>query len=203
MVERLLYKDPETGAHVALEKDVPFYAGQTRVVRGINGFIDPTSIDDYIASGGYTALAEVLAADDPEAVIDEVERSGLRGRGGAGFPAGKKWRFCRQNPGEKHYIICNGDEGDPGAFMDRAVLEDNPHSAHRGHAHRRLRDRRRRGLHLRAPRVPARGRPSASRPRRRRASAACSAATSSARAGTSTCASTRAPARSSAASRRR
>ena len=132
LVERLLYKHPETGARIALEKDVPFYAGQTRVVRGVNGFIDPTSIDDYIARGGYTALAGVLAADAPEAVIDEVERSGLRGRGGAGFPAGKKWRFCRQNPGEKHYIICNGDEGDPGAFMDRAVLEDNPHSVIEG-----------------------------------------------------------------------
>ena len=128
VVERLLYRDPATGEAVALEKDVPFYAGQTRLVRGINGFIDPTSIDDYLARGGYAALTGVLKRGDPEAVIDEVERSGLRGRGGAGFPAGKKWRFCRNNPGEKHYIICNGDEGDPGAFMDRAVLEDNPHS---------------------------------------------------------------------------
>ena len=128
VVDRLLYRDPATGEPVALEKDVPFYAGQTRLVRGINGFIDPTSIDDYLARGGYSALAKVLKQGDPEAVIDEVERSGLRGRGGAGFPAGKKWRFCRNNEGEKHYIICNGDEGDPGAFMDRAVLEDNPHS---------------------------------------------------------------------------
>jgi NADH:ubiquinone oxidoreductase subunit F (NADH-binding)/(2Fe-2S) ferredoxin/NAD-dependent dihydropyrimidine dehydrogenase PreA subunit len=128
VVERLLYHHPETGETIALEKDVPFYAGQTRVVRGINGFIDPTSIDDYISRGGYQALAKVLTDDAPEAVIDEVERSGLRGRGGAGFPAGTKWRYCRANPGEKHYIICNGDEGDPGAFMDRAVLEDNPHS---------------------------------------------------------------------------
>ena len=128
VVERLLYRHPETGEAVPLEKDVPFYAGQTRIVRGMNGFIDPTSIDDYLARGGYAPLAEVLVQDDPDAVIDEVERSGLRGRGGAGFPTGKKWRFCRANPGEKHYIICNGDEGDPGAFMDRAVLEDNPHS---------------------------------------------------------------------------
>ena len=127
VVERLLYKDAGTGAAITLEKDVPFYAGQTRVVRAINGYIDPLSIDDYLARGGYAALANVLADDDPEAVIDEVERSGLRGRGGAGFPTGKKWRFCRQNPGDKHYLICNGDEGDPGAFMDRAVLEDNPH----------------------------------------------------------------------------
>ncbi len=101
-------------------------------MRAINGFIDPTSIDDYLARGGYSSLASVLNAGRPEAVIDEVERSGLRGRGGAGFPAGRKWRYCRENPGEKHYIICNGDEGDPGAFMDRAVLEDNPHSVIEG-----------------------------------------------------------------------
>ena len=113
---------------IALEKDVPFYAGQTRIVRAENGYIDPTSIDDYLSRGGYAALAKVLADDAPEAVIDEVERSGLRGRGGAGFPTGTKWRYCRANPGEKHYLIANGDEGDPGAFMDRAILEDNPHS---------------------------------------------------------------------------
>jgi NADH:ubiquinone oxidoreductase subunit F (NADH-binding)/(2Fe-2S) ferredoxin/Pyruvate/2-oxoacid:ferredoxin oxidoreductase delta subunit len=132
VVERLLYVDPATGATVPLEKNVPFYAGQTRVVRAVNGYIDPLSIDDYLSRGGYAALATVLQENDPEAVIDEVERSGLRGRGGAGFPAGKKWRFCRANPGEKHYIICNGDEGDPGAFMDRAVLEDDPHSVIEG-----------------------------------------------------------------------
>jgi NADH:ubiquinone oxidoreductase subunit F (NADH-binding)/(2Fe-2S) ferredoxin/Pyruvate/2-oxoacid:ferredoxin oxidoreductase delta subunit len=132
LVERLLYVDPATGATVPLEKNVPFYAGQTRVVRAVNGYIDPLSIDDYLSRGGYAALATVLQQNDPEAVIDEVERSGLRGRGGAGFPAGKKWRFCRANPGEKHYIICNGDEGDPGAFMDRAVLEDDPHSVIEG-----------------------------------------------------------------------
>ncbi len=128
VVERLLYRDPQTGEAIALEKDVPFYAGQTRVVRKLNGTIDPTSIDDYLSRGGYSALAKVLGDDAPEAVIDEVESSGLRGRGGAGFPTGTKWRYCRANPGEKHYIIANGDEGDPGAFMDRAILEDNPHS---------------------------------------------------------------------------
>jgi len=132
VVERLLYVDPATGATVPLEKNVPFYAGQTRVVRAVNGYIDPLSIDDYLSRGGYAALATVLQQNDPEAVIDEVERSGLRGRGGAGFPAAKKWRFCRANPGEKRYIICNGDEGDPGAFMDRAVLEDDPHSVIEG-----------------------------------------------------------------------
>jgi len=128
VVERLLYRDPATGEAITLEKDVPFYAGQTRVVRAVNGTIDPTSVDDYLSRGGYAALAAVLAAGDPEAVIDEIESSGLRGRGGAGFPTGTKWRYCRANPGEKHYIIANGDEGDPGAFMDRAILEDNPHS---------------------------------------------------------------------------
>jgi NADH-quinone oxidoreductase subunit F len=128
VVERLLYRDPATGEAIALEKDVPFYAGQTRLVRALNGTIDPTSIDDYLSRGGYAALAAVLAADDPDTVIEEVEQSGLRGRGGAGFPTGTKWRYCRANPGEKHYIIANGDEGDPGAFMDRAILEDNPHS---------------------------------------------------------------------------
>ena len=132
VVERLLYRDPATDKPIELEKDIPFYARQVRVVRGVNGFIDPTSIDDYLARGGYASLAKVLVADDPVAVIDEVELSGLRGRGGAGFPAGKKWRYCRNNPGARHYIICNGDEGDPGAFMDRAVLEDNPHSVIEG-----------------------------------------------------------------------
>ena len=128
VVERLLYRDPATGDAIALEKDVPFYAGQTRIVRADNGYIDPTSIDDYLSRGGYSALAKVLGDEAPEAVIDEVERSGLRGRGGAGFPTGTKWRYCRANAGEKHYLIANGDEGDPGAFMDRAILEDNPHS---------------------------------------------------------------------------
>jgi len=132
IVERLLYKDPQTGEALAHEKDIPFYALQQRIVLALNGKIDPYSLDDYLNHGGYTALAEVLNAADPEAVIDEVERSGLRGRGGAGFPTGKKWRFCRANPGEKHYVICNADEGDPGAFMDRSVLEGNPHSVIEG-----------------------------------------------------------------------
>jgi NADH:ubiquinone oxidoreductase subunit F (NADH-binding)/(2Fe-2S) ferredoxin/NAD-dependent dihydropyrimidine dehydrogenase PreA subunit len=132
VVERLLYRHPETGEPVIEEKDIPFYASQRRVVRKANGFIDPTSIDDYLARGGYHSLAKVLVGGDPEAVIDVVEKSGLRGRGGAGFPTGKKWRYCRANPGERKYVICNGDEGDPGAFMDRAILEDNPHSVIEG-----------------------------------------------------------------------
>ncbi len=132
IVERLLYKDPQTGEALAHEKDIPFYALQERIVLALNGKIDPYSLDDYLSHGGYVALAKVLNAADPEAVIDEVERSSLRGRGGAGFPTGKKWRFCRANPGEKHYVICNADEGDPGAFMDRSVLEGNPHSVIEG-----------------------------------------------------------------------
>lgn len=132
VVERLLYRHPQTGEPIALEKDIPFYALQKRIVLGLNGKIDPLSIDDYLAHGGYSALASVLKQADPLGVIDEIERSGLRGRGGAGFPTGRKWRSCRANPGEKHYIVCNADEGDPGAFMDRSVLEGNPHSVVEG-----------------------------------------------------------------------
>jgi NADH:ubiquinone oxidoreductase subunit F (NADH-binding)/(2Fe-2S) ferredoxin/Pyruvate/2-oxoacid:ferredoxin oxidoreductase delta subunit len=132
IVDRLLYKHPQTGEALAHEQDIPFYALQQRLVLGLNGKIDPYSVDDYLAHGGYAALARVLKDADPEAVIDEVERSGLRGRGGAGFPTGTKWRYCRGNPGEKHYVICNADEGDPGAFMDRSVLEGNPHSVIEG-----------------------------------------------------------------------
>ena len=132
IVERLLYKDPATGRPIALEREIPFYALQTRIVLGLNGKVDPFSLDDYLAHGGYSALAKVLAEADPVGIIDQIERSGLRGRGGAGFPTGKKWRSSRQNPGEIHYVICNADEGDPGAFMDRSVLEGNPHSVIEG-----------------------------------------------------------------------
>jgi NADH:ubiquinone oxidoreductase subunit F (NADH-binding)/Pyruvate/2-oxoacid:ferredoxin oxidoreductase delta subunit len=132
VVDRLLYHDPATDEHLAYEKDIPFYKLQDRIVLSLNGRIDPFSVDDYLAHDGYRALAQVLTADEPGAVISEVEASGLRGRGGAGFPSGKKWRYCRANPGEKHYVICNADEGDPGAFMDRSVLEGNPHSVIEG-----------------------------------------------------------------------
>ena len=132
VVERLLYKDPATGKPVSQEREIPFYALQTRIVLGLNGKVDPFSLDDYLAHGGYTALAKVLSEADPVAVIDALEKSGLRGRGGAGFPTGKKWRTSRRNPGDVHYVICNADEGDPGAFMDRSVLEGNPHSVIEG-----------------------------------------------------------------------
>jgi NADH-quinone oxidoreductase subunit F len=127
IIGRLLYADPVTQKKSVYEHEVPFYKKQKRIVFADNGRIDPTDIDDYIARGGYSALSTVLASVGPEGVIDLVERSGLRGRGGAGFPTGTKWRFTRNAPGQRKYIICNADEGDPGAFMDRSVLEGNPH----------------------------------------------------------------------------
>jgi len=127
LVERLLYTDPATGKVVTYDHDVPFYKGQMRQVFSDNGRIDPTEIRDYIGRGGYSALSKALFSMTPEQVIEEVEKSGLRGRGGAGFPTGRKWRFTRSSPGEVKYIVCNADEGDPGAFMDRSVLEGNPH----------------------------------------------------------------------------
>jgi NADH-quinone oxidoreductase subunit F len=130
--QKRLYKDPKTKQHIAHEKDVPFYIDQRRRVLALNGKIDPYSIDDYLAHGGYRALARVLVEDDPESVIEAIIKSGLRGRGGAGFSTGTKWRFTRNAPGDHKYVICNADEGDPGAFMDRSVLEGNPHEVLEG-----------------------------------------------------------------------
>jgi NADH-quinone oxidoreductase subunit F len=127
IIERLLYTDPATGRVITYDHDVPFYKRQMRTVFSDNGRIDPTEIRDYIARGGYSALSKVFFSMTPEQVIDEVEKSGLRGRGGAGFPTGRKWRVTRSAPGNVKYIVCNADEGDPGAFMDRSVLEGNPH----------------------------------------------------------------------------
>ncbi len=124
--EAFLYVDPVSGQRIVREEEVPFYRGQRRVVLAANGRIDPTSIRDYIAIGGYSALAKALTMA-PEEVIEEVTRSRLRGRGGAGFPTGRKWELCRRVPGTKKYVVCNADEGDPGAYMDRSVLEGNPH----------------------------------------------------------------------------
>jgi NADH-quinone oxidoreductase subunit F len=134
VVERLLYKDPKTGVMAAIPAEIPFYNVQQRIVLRHNGHIDPTSIDDYIAVGGYSALANALTSMEPEAVIDQVEKAGLRGRGGGGFPTASKWRSCRQAeaPDGIRYVICNGDEGDPGAFMDRSLMEGNPHSVIEG-----------------------------------------------------------------------
>ena len=127
IVERLLYADPQTGEKIVHEHEVPFYKLQTRIILGDNGFIDPTSINDYIAQGGYSALAKVLYTMQPEGIIDAIKKSGLRGRGGAGFPTGRKWESCRNADGEPKYVICNADEGDPGAYMNRSTLEGNPH----------------------------------------------------------------------------
>ena len=134
VVERLLYVDPATGKKIMREDDVPFYKKQMRLVLGNNGLIDPTEIEDYIAIGGYSALAKALFEITPEQIIDEVKRSGLRGRGGAGFPTGRKWEACRNAPAPDgvRYVICNADEGDPGAYMDRSLLEGNPHSVIEG-----------------------------------------------------------------------
>jgi len=132
LVDRLLYRDPQTNEVIVHEKDIPFYKRQMRLVFGKNGFMDPTSINDYIALGGYQALARALTAMQPEEIIDEVKKSGLRGRGGGGFPTGKKWASCRKAQGSPKYVICNADEGDPGAFMDRSLLEGNPHSVIEG-----------------------------------------------------------------------
>ncbi len=127
LVKRLLYTDPATGRVITYDHDVPFYKGQMRRVFSDNVRIDPTEIRDYIGRGGYSGLSKVLFSMTPVQVIDEVEKSGLRGRGGAGFPTGRKWRFTRSAPGDVKYLVCNADEGDPGAFMDRSVLEGNPH----------------------------------------------------------------------------
>ncbi len=134
IVERLLYRDPVSKEKIKLEEEVPFYAKQKRLVFGSNGFIDPTSIEDYMAIGGYSALSKVLFEMKPEEVIEEVKKSGLRGRGGGGFPTGRKWETARNAPAHDgiRYVICNADEGDPGAYMDRSLLEGNPHSVIEG-----------------------------------------------------------------------
>ncbi len=132
VIDRLLYVNPVTGEKIIHEDEVPFYKLQKRIIFGQNGSIDPTSIEDYIAIGGYKALAKALLHMSPEEIIASVKRSGLRGRGGGGFPAGLKWESCRNAPGEPKYVICNADEGDPGAYMDRSLLEGNPHSVLEG-----------------------------------------------------------------------
>ncbi len=132
IIDRLLYTDPDTGQKITYEPEVPFYKKQKRLVFGNNGLIDPTRIDDYIAVGGYAALGKALSNMSPEGIINEVKKAGLRGRGGGGFPTGDKWQSCRDAEGEKRYVICNCDEGDPGAFMDRSLMEGNPHSVLEG-----------------------------------------------------------------------
>ena len=132
VVERLLYVDPNTGKKVAKESDIPFYKNQMRLVSGNNKYINPKDIDDYIALGGYSALSKVLFQMTPEQVLEEIKKSKLRGRGGGGFPTGRKWEETKNALGEPKYVIVNCDEGDPGAYMDRSLMEGNPHSVIEG-----------------------------------------------------------------------
>jgi NADH-quinone oxidoreductase subunit F len=132
IIDRLVYKDPVSGEKILYEHDVPFYKKQTRIIFGMNGQIDPSSIDDYLAIGGYSALAKALTLMKPEGVVQDIIKANLRGRGGGGFPTGWKWDSTRKANGEPKYIICNADEGDPGAYMDRSLLEGNPHAVLEG-----------------------------------------------------------------------
>ncbi len=131
-VERLLYCDPVSGQSAVTYENVNFYAKQNRIILNNCGQINPERISHYMAKKGYQALEKVLHTMEPDEVIEAVKKSGLRGRGGAGFPTGLKWSFCRKAHGDKKYIICNADEGDPGAFMDRSVLEGDPHAVIEG-----------------------------------------------------------------------
>ena len=132
VLDHLLYEDSLTKRKLTSEKDIPFYKAQHRLVLGNNGLIEPSKIEDYVGIGGYRSLAKAFIEMKPLQIIDEIKASGLRGRGGAGFPTGRKWESCRNAPGEIKYVICNCDEGDPGAYMDRSLLEGNPHSVIEG-----------------------------------------------------------------------
>ncbi len=126
VVDRLLYVDLDSGEKVVHESEIPFYKHQQRMIFGANRRIDPRSIEDYLAIGGYEALTKALFAMTPEQVIEEVKQAKLRGRGGGGFPAGAKWEIARAAPGDTKYVVVNCDEGDPGAYMDRSLMEGNP-----------------------------------------------------------------------------
>jgi NADH:ubiquinone oxidoreductase subunit F (NADH-binding)/(2Fe-2S) ferredoxin/Pyruvate/2-oxoacid:ferredoxin oxidoreductase delta subunit len=127
-VDRLLYEDPETGAHVEDSKHMGFYRKQLRIALRNCGFIDPENVGEYIARDGYAALGLVLGEMTPVQAVEVVKKSGLRGRGGGGFPTGLKWEIAAGNEADQKYVVCNADEGDPGAFMDRSILEGDPHS---------------------------------------------------------------------------
>jgi NADP-reducing hydrogenase subunit HndC len=132
VVERLVYADPVTGEKSVHMNEVPFYRYQTRLLIGDNTRIDPMRIDDYLAAGGYAALAKALFRMTPQQVVDEIKKANLRGRGGGGFPAGQKWETARNAPGDERYVIVNAHEGEPGAFMDRAIFTGNPHKVLEG-----------------------------------------------------------------------
>ncbi len=134
VIDRLLYTDLATGKKIVHEQDIPFFSKQKRLLLDSNRLIDPHKIEDYIAIGGYSALTKALFEMEPEQIIEEIKKSGLRGRGGGGFPTGRKWESCCNAPAPDgiRYVICNADEGDPGAYMDRSLLEGNPHSVIEG-----------------------------------------------------------------------
>jgi len=132
VIERLLYEDPVIGKKITKDPDIPFYKNQMRIVFENNKYINPREIDDYIALGGYSALSKALLQMTPEQVLGEIKKSNLRGRGGGGFPTGIKWETTRNAPGEPKYVIVNCDEGDPGAYMDRSLMEGNPHAVLEG-----------------------------------------------------------------------
>ncbi|RKX21515.1 MAG: NADH-quinone oxidoreductase subunit F [Candidatus Zixiibacteriota bacterium] len=132
IIEKLLYKDPDTEKIYKEWRKIPFYARQQKIALRNVGQIDPDEITDYIANGGYSALAKILKGMKPEEVIEQVSASGLRGRGGAGFSTGRKWATCARAEDEPRYVLCNGDEGDPGAFMDRCIMEGDPHTVLEG-----------------------------------------------------------------------
>jgi NADP-reducing hydrogenase subunit HndC len=127
-VPRLLYKDPVTNEQISDSKGMDFYKKQTRIALRNCGFINPESIEEYISRDGYAALGKCLTEYSPEDTINEIKESGLRGRGGGGFPTGLKWEITRKSEADQKYVVCNADEGDPGAFMDRSILEGDPHS---------------------------------------------------------------------------
>ncbi len=127
-VSRLLYKDPKSDKVISDSKGMEFYKKQIRIALRNCGVIDPENIEEYIARDGYAALGKVLTSMTPEETTEVIKKSGLRGRGGAGFPTGLKWEITRQSPGDEKYVVCNADEGDPGAFMDRSILEGDPHT---------------------------------------------------------------------------
>ncbi|MFC1899637.1 NADH-ubiquinone oxidoreductase-F iron-sulfur binding region domain-containing protein [Chloroflexota bacterium] len=132
VVERLLYMDPSNGERLTHESEIPFYNNQMQLIFGPNRKIDPRSIEDYLAIGGYQSLIKTFFEMKPEEVIEEIKKAKLRGRGGGGFPTGRKWEFCRNAQGDVKYLVVNCDEGDPGAYMDRGLMEGNPHSVFEG-----------------------------------------------------------------------
>ncbi len=131
-LDRLFYRDPAANKPIPHYHKIPFYSKQERTILKHCGYIDPEDIDDYLEIGGYKALRKAFFEMTPESIIYEVKSSGIRGFGGAGFPTGRKWESCRNAPGDVKYVICNADEGDPGAFQDRSVMEGNPHSVIEG-----------------------------------------------------------------------